>query len=205
MAQFSHWTVSCNRIFSSFVYCYLVNWLAVFSYWNIVFFQQCKIPFLLLKIALGIWDLKYIYSLRKKDLFIFIFVFIWFWFINVNKIDSHQRKTTCMFLCIQKQKKCEIFIYIQKARQFTKIKTICVTLFHKNPDSLRYAIFMKFLKLASIYIQKAWHFALRDVFIYKKPDTYKNKDNLHYVFLYTKSLTICATQFFMEFLKLAVT
>ena len=30
---------------------------------------------------------------------------------------------------------------------------------------------MKVLKLAFIYIKKAWHFALREVFIYKKPDT----------------------------------
>ena len=52
---------------------------------------------------------------------------------------------------------------------------------------------MKFLKLAFIYIQKARHFALRDVFIYKNPDAsikieticvtsfiYKKPDTLRY-------------------------
>ena len=42
------------------------------------------------------------------------------------------------------------------------------------------------------------------IYIYKKPDTSKKKqENFRYVLLYTKILTLCFTQFFMEFLKLA--
>ena len=58
-------------------------------------------------------------------------------------------------------------------------------------------------KLAFIYIQKSRDFVLGDVFIYKKPDASKKQDNLRYIFLYTKSLTLCITRFFMEILKLA--
>ena len=61
--------------------------------------------------------------------------------------------------------------HIQKARHFTKNKTICVTFFiYKKPDTLCYAIFQEFFEIG-IYIQKARHFSLRDVFIYKNPDT----------------------------------
>ena len=61
---------------------------------------------------------------------------------------------------------------------------------------------MNFLKLAFIYIQKAWHFVLRDVFIYKKPDTSQKSRQFALRFFYTKSLTLCFTQFFMKVLKL---
>ena len=60
-------------------------------------------------------------------------------------------------------------LYIQKAILFAKIiykytKThtlfknqdnLCYVLIHKKQDTLHYAIFMNFLKLAFIYIQKA--------------------------------------------------
>ena len=49
-----------------------------------------------------------------------------------------------------------------------KQENFCYVLINKSPYTLRSAIFMKFLKLAFIYILKAWHFALRDVFIYIK-------------------------------------
>ena len=74
---------------------------------------------------------------------------------------------------------------------------------HKKQDTLRYAIFMKILKLAFIYIQKEGHFALRDVFKNKKPDTSKKARQFASHFLYVKSLTLFVMQFFMEFLKLA--
>ena len=45
---------------------------------------------------------------------------------------------------------------------YAKVQTLCKkednlrsVFIHKNPDTLRYAIFMKSLKLAFIYIQKA--------------------------------------------------
>ena len=63
-----------------------------------------------------------------------------------------------------------VFIYknphtFQKARQFP------FGFIYKKPDTLCYAIFIKF-KLGN-YIQKAWHFVLREVFIYKKPDNFQ--------------------------------
>ena len=57
---------------------------------------------------------------------------------------------------------------------------------HKNPDTLRYAIFMKFLILAFIYIQKALNFVLRDVFIYKNPDSSEKARQFALRFFYTK-------------------
>ena len=70
-------------------------------------------------------------------------------------------------------------MYIQKSRHFAKSNTICVTfLFTKIQTLYLTQFFMKVFKLAFIYIQKGWHVALRDVFIYKKPDT------LRYVIFY---------------------
>ena len=62
----------------------------------------------------------------------------------------------------------------------------------QNQDTLRHAIFHEILNLA--FIQKAWHFALRDVFIYKNPDTSQKENNLRYVFMY-KMRTLCFTWF----------
>ena len=54
---------------------------------------------------------------------------------------------------------------------FEKRKTISVTFLYTKRRTIYFTLFfMKFLKLAFIY-KKAWHFALRDVFIYKNPDT----------------------------------
>ena len=60
---------------------------------------------------------------------------------------------------------------------------------------------MKFLKLAFIYKK---HDTLRYVkVLYTKSQTLrKKKDNLRYVFIY-KIWTLCVTQFFIKFLKLA--
>ena len=45
------------------------------------------------------------------------------------------------------------------------------------------------------YIQEAWHFALQDVFIYKKEDTlrYPIFHEIFEVGIYTKSMTLCVT------------
>ena len=51
-----------------------------------------------------------------------------------------------------------------------KGKKNCETFFiYKKQDTSRYAIFHENFEVG-IYIPKAWHFALRDVLIYKKPD-----------------------------------
>ena len=120
--------------------------------------------------------------------------------INVNNNDSHRQKTTCTFYIYKKQKNCEMFIYIykkpdilQKTRQFA-LRFCSQKARHFTLRSFSWMFWN---------CKKEWHFALRDVFIFKKLETSKKKDNLHYVFLYTKSLTFCVTRFFMEFLKLA--
>ena len=53
---------------------------------------------------------------------------------------------------LQKARQFLLRFYIQKARHFT------LRDFHENPE-------------VGIFIQKAWHFVLCDVFIYKNPDT----------------------------------
>ena len=52
--------------------------------------------------------------------------------------------------------------------------------------------FMKFMKLTFIYIQKACHFALHAVFIYKKPGTSKKAKHFALVFnIYKNPDTLC--------------
>ena len=100
-------------------------------------------------------------------------------------------------------KKCETFLYSKSQTLCKKRDNFCYVFIYKNPDTLCYAIFMNFLKLAFVYkkhdtlryvkflysIQKARHFA-------------KIKKNC-VTFLYTKSSPLCVTRFFMEFFKLA--
>ena len=72
-------------------------------------------------------------------------------------IHKKQNKLPNVFI----SKKPDTF---QKARQF---------LFHfyiNRPYTLRYAVFHEIFEVG-IYIQKVSHFALRNVFIYKKLDT----------------------------------
>ena len=55
---------------------------------------------------------------------------------------------------------------------------------YKKPYTLRYGTFHEIFEVG-IYIQKAWHFALREVFIYKKQDT-SEKARQFAIHLYTK-------------------
>ena len=48
----------CRALKKTLAHSYFLNWLTFFSYWIIGIFQKCKIPFLLLKRALGIWSWK---------------------------------------------------------------------------------------------------------------------------------------------------
>ena len=73
------------------------------------------------------------------------------------------------FYIYKSQKKPNNFIYkkpdtLQKSRQFP------LRFYIQNKDTLRYTIFHEIFEVG-IYIQKAWQFALREVLIYKKPDT----------------------------------
>ena len=94
-----------------------------------------------------------------------------------------------------------VFIYkkrytLQKSRQFP------LGFIYKKHDTLRYAIFHENVEVGTyiykrndtllfvkFFIQKARHFAKRKTFCV--------------TFLYTKIRTLCVTQFFIEFLKLA--
>ena len=96
-----------------------------------------------------------------------------------------------------------IYVYIPKPRHFEKSKTICVTFLFTKIQTLCFTrFFMKFLNLAFIYMQKSWHFALHDVFIYKNPDTSKKSRQYALRFFIYKKLTLCVMQFFLEFFKL---
>ena len=89
----------------------------------------------------------------------------------MTPISKRQRAHLYMY---KNQKNRNVYKYIQKARYCTKSKIICVTFSFTKIHTLYVTrFFMKFLKVAFIYIQKAWHFALRYVFIYKNPDTSK--------------------------------
>ena len=74
--------------------------------------------------------------------------------MNVNNNDPHQKKTTCTFLYIQKEKKIQnVYIY-KKPDTSKENKKICVTFFkYKKPDTLRYAIFHEIFEIG-IYIYR---------------------------------------------------
>ena len=119
--------------------------------------------------------------------------------MNENYNEYHQLNTMCTFYTYKRQNKLQkTFTYtnidtLQKARQFAS------RFIYKKPDTLRYEICHEIFE-ADIYVQKVWHFSLRDVFT-KDPDTSqkarqfalrficKNPDTLHYAI-------------FIEFLKL---
>ena len=84
-------------------------------------------------------------------------------------------------------------VFIKKDKHFTKKKyNLRYDFIYQMFNTFCYAIFRGNFEIG-ISIQKALHFSLRDVLIYKKPDT------LFYVSLYIKILTHCAMQFFMDF------
>ena len=110
-----------------------------------------------------------------------------------------------MFYIYKKQEKIVTFIYVYKNPDtLRRVGQYALPFIQKKARHfiLRYSLWK--LRNRHIYIyKKAWHFELCDVFIYKNSETSKKQDNLRYVFLFTKSLTLCVTQFFVGFLKLA--
>ena len=71
--------------------------------------------------------------------------------------------------CVCIQKKNVKRFYIKKSGHLGKSKTIIVTFLYTKSKTLYVTqFFMKMLKL--VFIQKSLHFALRDVFLYKKLD-----------------------------------
>ena len=87
--------------------------------------------------------------------------------INVDNNDYHQKKRTCTVLYIQKTKKMRsvyICIYInpdtfQKARQFP------LRFYLEKSRYFTLRDFREIFEIGIIYIQRALHVALRDVFI----------------------------------------
>ena len=110
--------------------------------------------------------------------------------------------TYIRFYIYKKQKQLrKVFIYkmpdtFQKAGQFRS------GFIYQKQDTLRYAVCHEVFELG-ICIQKAWHFALRDVFTYKNPDNSQKARQFALRFLYTKIWTLCVTRFFIGFFKLA--
>ena len=63
-----------------------------------------------------------------------------------------------------------VFIYTKSKILRKKQDNFRYLFIYKNHDTLRYAFFCENFEVG-IYIQKSWHFALPDIFIYKKRDT----------------------------------
>ena len=98
----------CLRLCSKLTYSFVAIELLDFS-------KNAKIPFLILKRALGIWALK-IYTPYVKRIGFFYFCLYKnvsqkkrSLYINKNSHDCHQRKTTCTFLYTVWMKTLTIF------------------------------------------------------------------------------------------------
>ena len=70
----------------------------------------------------------------------------------------------------KKPNNCETFLYTKSQTLFKKLDNFRYGFIYKKQFTLRCGIFDEIFEI-DIYIQKTRHFALRDVFIYKKPDT----------------------------------
>ena len=111
-----------------------------------------------------------------------------------------KRQCAHIYIYTKSKKRYNTF-YIKKAKHLQKTRQFPLRFIYRNPDTVCYMVFMNILKLSFIYQNFD---TLRYVtFLYTKSQTlHKKQDNLWYV-LYTKILTLCVTQFLMEFLKLA--
>ena len=87
----------------------------------------------------------------------------------------NEKDWTVHVLIYTKRKSSETFINTYKNPDtFQKSRQFSLRFYSKKSPTLYVTqVFMNCLKLAFIYIQKEWHFAFRDIFIYKKPDTSK--------------------------------
>ena len=104
------------------------------------------------------------YSVRKQDWFFLLFDVsqkIWFLYMNENYNECHRRKTTRTFLWTKKAKKLRNV----KKKKLDNSRCVFVS---KKGYILRYRIFHENFEVG-IYILKASHFGLLDVFIYKNP------------------------------------
>ena len=120
--------------------------------------------------------------------------------MNEDYNDCHHRKATRTFLYTQKAKICETFLYSKSQTLFKKLDNSRNVFIDKKRYTLRYGIFMKFLKFAFIFKK---HDTLRYVtYLYTKRQTLRKKqDNLRYVFIY-KNPALGVTRFFIEFFEI---
>ena len=87
-------------------------------------------------------------------------------------MNPTSKRTHAHFNIYIKQTNCETFIYIRKARQFSRNKTVFITvLFTKSQTHHATRFFMKTLKWACICKEKEWKYMLHDVYIDINPDT----------------------------------
>ena len=121
--------------------------------------------------------------------------------MNENYDNCHHRKTRPTFIYTKSIFFCETFLYTKSQTLFKKLDDIRYVFTYKKPYTLRYGIFMKFLKLAFIYKK---HKTLCYVtFLTIKRQTLRTKqDNLRYVFIY-KNPPLLRYTVFVEFLKFA--
>ena len=105
----------------------------------------------------------------------------------MTAISKRQR---ALFYIYKNKIKFKTILYVQKARHFSKSKTLPVTFLYTKSETLYVTrFFMKFLKLAFIYKK---HESLRYVtFLYTKiQKLLKKKDNLRYGFIYKNPDTL---------------
>ena len=115
------------------------------------------------------WELFYNCYFHTHDIHWIIFLPI-FLRMNENFNYCQERKTTCTLWIYSKSKKRQTYLNTKSQILSKKQDNYRHVFIHKKQDTLRYTIFHEIFELG-IYIQKVSHFALRDVFIFKKLDT----------------------------------
>ena len=177
----------------------------------LAFFNNAKFHFYCSR-ELSVFGIKNIYTPHVKRIDFFAFCSYKnvsqkksFLNINLNYNDSHQRKTTCTFLYIEKGKNCETFICIcKKPDTFQKARQFPLRFYSQKSIHYTFRDFSWIFWNWHFYIFKKYDTLRYVTFFYSKSQTLRKKqDNLRYVFLHTKTLTLCVSRLFMEFLKLA--
>ena len=139
-----------------------------------------------------------------------------------------ERQSARFYIC-KNPKKCETFLYAKPQTFCKKQDNFRYVFIYKKQDTLRYAIFMKFLKLTflykkhdplrylTFYIQKVGHFAKSKTicvtFLNTKSGFFPLRDfSLHFWywrrggdFLYAKNNTLCVTFLYPKNYALCVT
>ena len=120
--------------------------------------------------------------------------------MNENYHDWHHRNTTRTFIYTKSQKVWTVFIYknpdtVQKARQFP------LRLYIYKAIQLTLLDFHEIFEV-DMFIQKAWRFALRNVFIYKNLGTSQKARQFAIRFYIQKSGIFSLRNFSLNFWNL---